>query len=248
MKYIEIAVAYESESFADFMQLVRKPEISIEFPPNGELARKVISRSNAKATGKLPSWKMGRSLHYESKHERNAFKLLNACPQVSAILEQPCIIRYVMNGENHIHYPDILVKLPTGNELLEVKTAEDASSVEVSERTKFMTQALPHLGYSYRILEAEQLAKLPRLTTVETILKFGRSPVSFQRREQIRQLFKSNISICWGAFKPGMPLEKYRNNICRLILEGTLRIDFNNPYTDSSVIHSVGNCNGDTSW
>lgn len=245
MKYSEIAA---NLAVAACTQLIRKPEISIEFPPNGQRARKVISRSNAKATGKYPSWKMQRAMHYESSHERNAFKLLDACPEVISFNEQPCCIRYVMDGERYIHYPDILVILPWGKALWEVKTAADAATLEVRRRTEFMEQALPLLGYGYCVVTAEQLAQLPRLHIVDHLLRWGRSPVQLVQREQIRKIFKNNSNINLGIFKHGAEGEEHRNAIYSLILEGTLKIDFNRPLIDESPIYAEIHLNGGSSW
>lgn len=248
MKYSEIVVTGIGGDIPSCIPMIRKPDISIEFPPNGQRARKVISRSNAKATGKYPSLKMGRMLHYESSHERNAFRLLDACSEVKSFNEQPCCIRYVMDGVNHIHYPDILVKLPWGAELWEVKTAVDAATLEVTQRTTFMEQALPLLGYRYRVVKAEQLAQLPRLDIAIRLLRSGRPPVSLIQREEIRQIFKIGGNISWGTFKLGAPGGKYYSQICRLILEGTLSVDFNRPLVDISSLHSVLDTDGGATW
>lgn len=248
MKFSEIAVNQIDDFATTGTHVIRKPNISIEFPPDGRRARKVISRSNAKATGKYPSWKMGRMMHYESSHERNAFRLLDACPEVRLFREQPCRIRYVMDGVRQIHYPDILVKLPWGTELLEVKTAADAATPEVVQRTAFMEQSLPLLGFGYRLISAEQLAKSPRLDNVVKLLRSGRSPIPMLQQEQIRQIFKAHSNVCLGVFKPGAAGEKYYSQICRLILEGALGIDFDQPMVDESPIQSATDFNGGASW
>ena len=89
---------------------------SILFPEPGQMrSRKVVSRSNARSTGKYPSWKMGRMIHWESINELNAFRLLDCDPNVTSYSEQPCQIAYVLDGVERIHYPDILVTTTAGN-------------------------------------------------------------------------------------------------------------------------------------
>lgn len=248
MKYLEVVSTEVCAPVTPTFPPTRKAEISIEFPANGQRAREVISRSNAKATGKYPSWKMNRNVHYESLHECNALKLLDACPEVSYFGEQPCRIRYVMNGEPRVHYPDILVKVLSGKELLEIKTPEEAVTDEVRTRTEFMQRALPLLGYEYRILTSDQLSHHPRLENAETLLRFGRSPVSSLMREQIRQIFRASGTMPWGAFRAGISGLKYRSAVCRLVLEGALKIDFNHRLCDGSLVQWADHSNGGASW
>ena len=73
-------------------------------------ARRVVSRSRSRPTGKYPSWKMGRMVEWESHNELNAFRLLDADPDASAFHEQPLSIRYTLCGEVRLHVPDVLVE------------------------------------------------------------------------------------------------------------------------------------------
>jgi len=51
-------------------QLTVVPSIEIKFPVDGKIrSRKVVSRSNARNSGKYPSWKMQRMMQWESPHE-----------------------------------------------------------------------------------------------------------------------------------------------------------------------------------
>ena len=85
--------------------------VEIEFPKDGRVrSRTVVSRSRARPTGKYPSFKMGRMIQWESNNELNAYRLLDATPEVLAYHEQPLTIRFTLNGEPHIHYPDVLVR------------------------------------------------------------------------------------------------------------------------------------------
>lgn len=210
--------------------------ISIDFPKEGLRARKVISRSNANMSGKWPSFKTSRSIHYESANERNAFKLLDASPDVISYSEQPCVIHYIINGEVHIHYPDILVNYNTHREIWEVKTEMDSKSIEVARRTELMAKFLPTYGYFYKIVIAEDLKVNPRLNNVTHLLQYGHKAVSLIEREQIRQLFKKSDVQEWGFFQLGTPGGVFHRVICRLILEGVLKVDINQPLVSSTLI------------
>ena len=191
---------------------------------------------------------MKRNVHYESLHECKAFKLFDACSDVSYFQEQPCRIRYVMNGEQRTHYPDALVKSPSGKDLVEVKTSEEAATDEVRERTEFMQRALQPLGYGYRLLTSDLLSQNPRLENVETLLRLGRNSIPLVMREQIRRIFKANGAIPWGAFRTSASVSQHRAAVCRLVLEGALKIDFNQPLSDASQIYWATWSVGGASW
>jgi len=218
-------------------QLTAVPKIQIIFPQDGKIrSRKVVKRSNARNTGKYPSWKMQRMMQWESVHEGNAMRILDATPHVASFNEQPCEIIYTLDGVKRRHYPDLMVIEGNHREFWEVKTEADANSPEVAERTVFLIEALPEYGYEYRMVFAEVLAKQPRLDNVKRLNKLGRRPISSLEQEQIRRLFSHEPIISWGVFEQESP-ERLRN-ISRLILEGKLSIDFNLPLCPATSVCS----------
>lgn len=218
-------------------QLIAIPKIQIIFPKDGKIrSRKVVKRSNARNTGKYPSWKMRRMMQWESVHEGNAMRILDATPHVTSFNEQPCEIIYQLNGVQHRHYPDLLVIQNHSREFWEVKTRSDAERPDVEERTAFLTNNLPEHGYGYQLIFAESLAKQPRLDNVKRLNKLGRQPVSILVEECIRRLFTKEPVVSWGVFEQQSP--EVLRNICRLILEGKLNIDLNVPIRTTTLIHS----------
>jgi len=210
--------------------------ISVEFSENLERARTVVSRSNHKITGKWPSWKIRRSAQYDSVHERNAFKLIDAWPSVHSWAEQPCVIRYVSDGEEHRHFPDILVSFADKQELWEIKTDADSRMPDVMRRTEIMTARLPIFGYAYRLVIAEDLARNPRLKNLEYLIKWGSEPVALDDQERLRQLFTHSASIPWGFFQAGEPGFKHRRHVCRLLMDGTLGIDIESQWHPTTAV------------
>lgn len=211
--------------------------LKIDFPTEGKVrSRRIVSRSRARATGKYPSWKMGRMMQWESENERNAYRLLDANPAAIAYHEQPLTITFQLNGEVHRHYPDTLVQWGHSRELWEIKTAADASRPEFTQRTRLMEKALPQLGFSYRMVLAEDLSKEPRLSNVLTMLRFGRAPVQLLAIEQIRQAFLVAGAITWGAVLDGIFGKYSRNHVCRLVLEGVLCLNLDQPLTAETKI------------
>lgn len=204
--------------------------MDIRYPEDGEIrARTVVSRSRARATGKYPSWKMGRMIQWESENELNAFRLLDAQPDVKRFNEQPMRIRYRMNGEIHDHYPDVLVEFATAKHLWEIKPLNQARRPEVMERTRILQASLARWNYTYEVVLAEQLAMQPRLSIALRLLRFGRAPVSNLERERIRRILESVPFVSWSNATSGELGPGGRAVLCRLVLEGHIRCGWDEP-------------------
>lgn len=78
--------------------------------------------------------------------------------------------------------PDVLVEREDYRELLEMKRC--ATDPKFEAKTRLLKAELPSLGYSYRMLIAEDFARQPRLSNALQILKYGRLPVDDATREQ----------------------------------------------------------------
>jgi hypothetical protein len=208
---------------------------SIVFPEVGQLrSRKVVSRSRARATGKYPSWKMGRMLHWESRNELNAFRLLDCNPEVTRFNEQPCEVRYVLNGMIRSHYPDILVEANGRKELWEVKPECKALEPEVAARSALLVQSLPVWGYTYRVVLADDLAMQPRQRNAFFLLGFGRRTVTDRERDFIRRSIDKQGALLWLDACRGRYGVRGREILCRLVLMGILSIDLNSPISSNT--------------
>ena len=221
-------------------------DICVEFS-DGVRSRKVVTRSRARPTGKYPSWKAGRMLQWESPHELNAFRILDADPHVRTFREQPCVIRYTLAGESRIHYPDVLVESGSRLELWEIKPAAEAVKPDVAERTRVLAEGLPALGYAYRLQTAEDLAREPRLCNALALLKFGRVPVPALARERLRRMTEAAGGVFRGAVVSGSLGPGMRAAACRLALEGVLSFDRERPLvSDSRLIWAVSHASTET--
>jgi len=179
---------------------------------------------------------MKRMLQWESPHELNAFRLLDANPAVGRFEEQPLVVNYVLDGIQHDHYPDVRVMVDGAQELWEVKTRADALDPETTRRTKLMTKGLPTFGYRYRMVIAEDLASAPRLTNALTLLQSGRADISIVERERLRRLLAQIQQVTWGDILDGALGARSKASACRLMLEGALRFDMGTRLKESTVI------------
>jgi len=195
--------------------------VDLTFPEKGALrARRVVSRSRTRPTYKYPSFKAGRMVQCESENELNAYRI-------------------VLDGEEHSHYPDTLVALPNAKELWEIKPLVEARDPTTIRRTSFLVRDLPRYGYDYRLVIAEDVRRQPRLNNALTILRFGRPSLPELARERIRRVFAELGSITWGAVLSGAFGPLGRNHICRLILEGVLSFDIEQPLQSETLISSL---------
>lgn len=211
----------------DLSPFARDRILSINYPEDGKLrARKVVSRSKGRPSGKYPSWKMGRMVHWESSYELNAYRLLDANPAVASFWEQPLVIRFILDGEEHRHYPDTLVHIGSTQELWEIKPASEAFSPKIIARTQLLQAALPEKGFTYRMVIGEELAREPRLSTVLTLLKYGRQSISLTEHEQVRQILEKSGAIPWGTAVTEVLGKRGRFILARLALEGFVEVDF----------------------
>lgn len=142
-----------------YKELISGYTTNVEWMPQGERARKVISRSNSIATGKFPSPKNGRSIHCESRHELNAMVILENSDVVTSYHEQPAIITYIdALGVKRKHYPDILANLKNGNRLLlEIKSDQYANDTDTVWRTSHLHDQLKAIGVIYLLVVESQL-------------------------------------------------------------------------------------------
>jgi hypothetical protein len=214
---------------------LRDAILEIIYPEAGKLrSRKVVSRSRARATGKFPSWKMGRMIQWESVNELNAFRRLDATPGALAYYEQPLMIRFVLDGETHIHYPDVLIEWGHRKGLVEIKSESDASNPVFANRTRLLAAALPQYGFGYQMVGADELSKEPQLSNSLILLKHGREAVCDIAREQVRQILLSTVSITWESATKGDLGRKGRAVLARLALEGYLAFDTTLPISSTT--------------
>ncbi len=172
-------------------------------------------------------------LQWESPHELNAFRILDADPAVLSFQEQPVELKFAFRGENRRHYPDLLVHTGAAREFWEIKADHAAVDDETAERTRLLSAALPRHGYTYRLVLGVCLAKGPRLANALTLLRYGREGLTAVERERVRMLF-CNGRVTWGDVLRGVLGERGRRQICRLVLEGTIGFDMKHALMDDT--------------
>jgi hypothetical protein len=177
-------------------------------------------------------------IHCESEHERNTVRLLDFLPEVLKINEQPARIVYCLNGIEHSHVPDLLVVTKSGKEFWEIKLARGAAKDEIRIRTDFLSHQLPTQGFAYRLIIADDLGRNPRMDNVSRVLSLGRHDIPTREREFLNQLLLK-MEITWAQVQAQAFGPYSAHYICRLVLEGELWFDVEQPMTPETTFAPI---------
>ena len=209
--------------YASYFSTTKADNLSISFPEQGKhRARKVVTRSQARRTGKYPSWKMGRMIQWESCNEKTVFRALDGDAAVIAFYEQPCRVHYLDDDVVRDHYPDVLVEFVDGVEVWEIKDANDPLDSELLRRTRILEHQFAQLGVQYRLIPVDKESAKGVDSYSASLVRFGRSPISNIERERARRFFERTRRISWQDAESGCLGERSKNIVARLLLEGEL--------------------------
>jgi len=159
---------------------------------------------------------------------------------VDRFVEQPCEIVYVLGSETRRHYPDIYVDSKIDKQLWEIKIDRRASQPDIAARTKVLTEGLKQHGLTYRLVLDSELRRQPRLQNANTLLRYGRIAIDELRREWVRLTLRRAGSLTWGAACNGAYGPDARQLLCRLVLEGVLAVDMDQPLSADTLFKLCG--------
>lgn len=125
--------------------------------------RKVVTRSGRHHRGKFPSFKLKRTVHWESMLERDAILHLEYHPLVLAYQEQPCVLHYYDDGgEVRQYVPDFHVELDDGSDLyIEVKPESKLCKPDVNRKLKAIAASLAEREIRFRVLTERDIRREP---------------------------------------------------------------------------------------
>jgi hypothetical protein len=199
--------------------------------------REPVSRSKSGIQGKVADVVSGRSRHAESQNELRAFRVLLATAHPDAWQEQPFVLEYHHDGAKHRYTPDILVVWGSTRQVVEIKDDSDADLPENRVRFDLIRGLLAEHGYEFRLWKRSEIWAEPRLTNVDLILRYRCVEVSAAQRERIRQTFSVERELRLNTLSeiPGITIP----NVLRVVLEGTLHIDWWEPLGLQSTVSLV---------
>lgn len=236
--WVVLEQAYKSAALPISALSKSSLNISIEWMEDGKRARQVVNRSNMKMTGKNPSVKNRRMMHWESRLELRAMDILEAFPQVVSYHEQPAEIRYLdESGNTRIHYPDLLVVMNGSQRLLlEIKADTSLDDEDLIRRTILLTRELRGLGLHYMVITESQLGGVVQ-DNIQMILRNAARRIEPEAREFIRRRFVGNEITLAQAMKCAF---RFREDavglIYGLVLEGSIVTAMESPLCPESIM------------
>ena len=212
--------------------------LNIKFAEAGKRMRKIVRRSNSRMTGKFPSTKNGRLMHWESRYELETFQILEISPLVATYSEQPAKFKYVnFDGIPRIHFPDILVTLTCGVRFfIEVKPQSEVSNQLLAERTTLLARLIEPMGYGYILILPEQVSSLAYLENAKELLRFCKLPMPESVWETVRRLFVTESSIQLSILISLIGHTNAKSWIYRLLISGDLQSNLSVPITQKTLL------------
>jgi hypothetical protein len=139
--------------------------------------RKVITRSGRHHRGKFPSFKLKRTVHWESMLERDAILHAEYHPLVLSYQEQPCVLHYYdTQGEVRNYVPDLRLDLDDGSELfVEVKPSARLQRPDVKGKLEAVAHSLAEQGLRFRVLTEKELRREPLYGNLQRLHEAVRS-------------------------------------------------------------------------
>jgi hypothetical protein len=154
--------------------------------------------------------------------------------------EQPFVLEYHYEGKKHFYTPDVLVAWGSDRHVVEVKEDADADLPENRARFTLIRELLSEHSYYFRLWKRSEICAEPRLANAGLILRYRSVEIPAAERERIRRAFSKTPETRLHTFRetPGIAVQ----SVLRLVLEGSLHIDWWEPLTlDSRVsITSIG--------
>jgi hypothetical protein len=199
--------------------------------------REPVSRSKSGVQGKIADVFHGRSRHAESQNELRGFRVLLATARADHWQEQPFRLEYRHDGAKHHYTPDILVRWGTHQEVVEIKDDTEADLPEAREGFALIQKLLEEHGYYFRVWRKSEICAEPRLANVGLLLRYRCAVVSPIEREKMRQVFASTPEWCLRTFCEAQGIAV--QSVLRMVLDGTLYINWWRPLTLDSDISSV---------
>ncbi len=196
--------------------------------------REPVSRSKTGVQGKVADVVHGRSRHAESANELKAFRILLATARSAIWQEQPFCLEYHYDGAKHRYTPDILVVWGAHQEVVEVQEDSESELPENQAQFRLVGELLAEHGFHFRLWKRSEICAEPRLTNVDLILRYRCVDISAVDRERIRHTLSPAPD--WHLRSLCETSQTAVQNVLRLVLDGTLHIDWWEPLSlDSKV-------------
>lgn len=197
--------------------------------------RTVVRRSAGRMTSRVSSYKLGRMVECESHYESRFVYRADQDPAIISFTEQPVRIRYPIDGVLKTHFPDFLVRRQDQVEFVEVKSARDAASSEISARTAILIETLAPGGFGYRIATHEELSRQPSLDNVILLRRYRMQPVSDEDAARVMEALAQGGATVASLQASGVPSDALLSLASRNIIQ----FDLDQPIDEATLFVGI---------
>ena len=205
--------------------------------------RKVVTRTGRNYRGEFPSLTNNRMVGWESYHERDAILLLEYHPDVVRFEAQPTEEFYYDGlGEIHRYVPDLRAVFADGRELfIEVKPMRAFEDTAIRAKLGAIARRFEEQGRSFRVMTTEDIRREPLFSNLRRVHAGCKPGTVRPSREGLLAAFDGASTMSFSRLATALGGE---SRVFRLLRSGELRMDFEQPLTDDSIVCLAGTKGG----
>lgn len=162
-------------------------------------ARKPPNRGiRGKNVGKFFSVKINTMLWFESLLEEALMYLLDFDPGVKWFREQPCRIRYILDGKIRHYTPDIFVLRADEKQIIEVKPKKKVVTEKYDLLFRIILPICEEGGYKFKVFTEDMIMQQPRLNNIKALWSYARTPLHLWHQIYSREFLQENPGASLG--------------------------------------------------
>ncbi|WP_158423405.1 TnsA endonuclease N-terminal domain-containing protein [Leptolinea tardivitalis] len=152
-------------------------------------------------TGKFPSQKMNRMIHYESSIEKDFIHLLEFEESVTWYEEQPLRIEYMENKKKHYYIPDFSAVVDGKTWIFECKPKKlvgvQKNLIKFEEAEKYCLNT----GENFRVVTDEEIRTGYKLRNIKFLTGYSRGEINPVLVSRILSFFGNTDNACLHDFE-----------------------------------------------
>ncbi|MET0103254.1 MAG: TnsA endonuclease N-terminal domain-containing protein [Sedimenticola sp.] len=201
-------------------------------------ARRVITRWASVGNGRFPSFKMGRSIDYESPVESDFLFLAEFDRDVIAIWEQPETVEIVINGKSRKKTPDFKLLMRDGSvQIHEVKPEKKANEPENQLAFRLLASLYAERGQTYQVSVDTDIRTEPRLGNIKRLARYRKVIADRLRYLWLSQLLDEVGAVTIVELEQGVHGQVLsKAMIFGAIFRGELEVDIDSPICRDSLV------------
>ncbi|HEV2912597.1 MAG TPA: TnsA endonuclease N-terminal domain-containing protein [Pyrinomonadaceae bacterium] len=202
--------------------------------------------SRCKNVGKFFSVKMNTMLWFESLLEEALMYLLDFDPGVRRFREQPCRIRYILDGKTRHYTPDILVERVNEKQIIEVKPKKKVMNEKYDLLFRIILPICEEAGYRFKVFTEEMIMQQPMLNNIKALWSYARTPLYPQHQIFSREFLQENPLVSLGeVFESFQQKNIPKQVVYALLFWGLIDFDLTEPLGLNSHVYLPGIASSD---